>query len=126
MMYLPDTNIFIRALYGLEPEATFLKMAISKGKLVISVIVIAEFYPKAQSREIVAFDELVASIGSLPIDENIAKIAGEYRREFLRKTKRAFLLDCFLAAQTRLHHLGLVTNNKADFPMKDIKVITPK
>lgn len=124
-MYLPDTNIFIRALHGIEPEANFLNKIISKRQLAISVIVIAEFYPKANNQELISFNQLSDDVEILLIDREIAEIAGGYRKESL-KQKRAQLLDCFLAAQAKIHKLTLVTNNKADFPMKDIKTITPK
>lgn len=123
-MYLPDTNIFIRALHGIEPEANFLNKIISKRQLVISVIVIAEFYPKANNQELKSFNQLLDDIEILLVDREIAGIAGGYRKESL-KQKRAQLLDCFIAAQAKLNKLTLVTNNKSDFPMKDIKIISP-
>lgn len=124
-MYLPDTNIFIRAFNGFEPEASFLKRAISENNLDISVITVAEFYPKAKDVEIEAFDKLLGKFSALEIDEKIAKIAAKYRKQFLRKTSRVFLLDCFLAAQAKIYNLTLVTNNLSDFPMKDIRVVSP-
>lgn len=124
-MYLPDTNIFIRAVTGSAPEATFLQRAIKKRSIIFSVIVLAEFYAKADGLKEEVFDRLVAEFEILPIDKNIARIAGEYRKQMLRKSKRIILLDCFLAAQAKVHSLTLVTNNKADFPMRDIKIITP-
>ena len=124
-MYLPDTNIFILAFHSREPEATFLKKHLVKKNIAISVVVIGELYGKANDEEKNAIGQLILELGCLPIDEKIARIAGEYRKQFLRKTKRVFLLDCFLAAQAKINDLTIVTNNKADFPMKDIKVISP-
>lgn len=120
-MFLPDTNIFIRALHGVNPEADFLKRAILTKKLAISVIVVAEFFSKANEVEAKLFEKLLDKFGSLSVDEFSAKAAAEYRKEFLRKTKRVFLLDCFLASQAKLNNLTLVTNNIADFPMPDIR-----
>lgn len=54
----------------------------------------------------------------------VAKVAAEYRKQSF-KTKRVHLLDCFLAAQAKINKLTLVTNNRSDFPMTDIKVVTP-
>lgn len=121
--FLPDTNIFIRASKGFEKELTFLNQQIENGELIISVIVIGEFYPRASEGEKQIFDDLVDRFGVLGIDEEVAKTAGNYRQEFIRKSKKVFLLDCFLAAQAKLNNLTLVTNNKSDFPMKDIKII---
>lgn len=123
--FLPDSNIFIRASKGFEAELTFVKKQIEKDELIISVVAIGEFYAKATESEKQMFDDLVARFGVLGIDEIVAKLAGDYRSEFLRKSKRVYLLDCFLAAQAKLNNLTLVTNNKSDFPMKDIKIISP-
>lgn len=124
MQYLPDTNIFIKAAKGYAPEAQFLSKAIKKGQIIISVIVTAEFLAKADTLEQQAFEELLLKFAVLGIDLEVTRMAAEYRRISL-KQKRVHLLDCFLAAQAKLHHLTLVTGNKTDFPMKDIKVISP-
>lgn len=123
-MHLLDTNIFIRGIFGHEPEASFVKKCIEKKDVIISPIVIAEFYANVSADQKAIFDKLLARFTILSIDKETAQQAGEYRKQFLRKTKAAFLSDCFLAAQAKLHHLTLVTNNRADFPMKDIRVIT--
>lgn len=121
-MYLPDTNVFILGLKGNKKEARFLAKAISKNKLFISVTVAAEFLAKAEGEGRVSFLTLMEKFPILGIDRAVAEVAAEYRKSSL-KTKRVLMLDCFLAAQAKLNHLILVTNNKSDFPMKDIKVI---
>lgn len=125
MKFLPDTNIFIRASHNENSESVFLKKIIAQDKLAISVIVIAEFFPQALPEEWKAFNRLLEFFEILSIDRRIAETAGEYRKEFLRKSKRIFIVDCFLAAQAKVYGFALVTNNKNDFPMKDIKIIPP-
>lgn len=123
-MYLPDTNIFILGLKGDDPEAAFLAKAISKKQLFISVITMAEFLAKAAGEGQIGFLKLVEKFKTLSINEEVAKKAAEYRKMSF-KTKRAHLLDCFLAAQAKLNNLTVVTNDRSDFPMTDIKVVTP-
>lgn len=123
-MFLPDTNIFILGLQGHNPEATFLKKAIQSKRLCISVVVIGEFLSKVRDENAEAFYILLNIFEVLPIDREVATVAAQLRQVGL-KTKRVYLLDCFLAAQAKLNNLTLVTNNKADFPMRDIKVIVP-
>lgn len=125
--YLPDTNIFIHALHGLEPDASFFKRLAEKGEILISPIAIAEFFSKSDLLEIEekAFNNFVEEHTVIPITEDDARIAASYRKQFLRKTKRTYLTDCFLAAQAKVHNLVLVTNDLADFPMKDISIISP-
>lgn len=124
MKYLPDTNIFIRALFGFKKEEAFLNKAFSKNEVAISVVVIGEFYAKSDAKEAETFERLVAVSPVLGIDLVTARVAADYRKQSLKQS-RVQLLDCFLAAQAKLHHLTLVTGDKADFPMKDINVFSP-
>lgn len=125
-MYLPDSNIFIRGVNrGARVETKFLQRNVLDKKIAISVIVVAEFLVKAEEEEIEVFNKLLKQFSSISIDEEIARVAGEYRKQFLRKINQRFLLDCFLAAQAKLNNFTLVTNNLSDFPMKDISIISP-
>lgn len=124
-MFLPDSNIIIRAFQGHRLESSVLQYYIENNTLVLSVIVIAEFLVKANADEKKRFDKLVKEFGTLIVDEDVARVASDYRKQFIRKTNKSFLSDCFIAAQVKVHHLTLVTNNKADFPMEDIKIISP-
>lgn len=123
-MYLIDTNVLILAIAGKEPSASFLKRIISEKRGVLSVITIAEFLSKATTKEIKLFEKLLSIFDILDIDEDVARIAAGYRRVFL-KISRVKLLDYLIAAQAKKNKLILVTNNVSDFPMKDIKIITP-
>lgn len=124
MKYLPDTNIFIRAAKGYSPESEFLDKTIQKKQIVISSIVAGEFLAKATDQEEKTFEDLLNALTTLSLDIETAKIAAKYRKESL-KIKRVQMLDCFLAAQAKVSELTLVTNDKSDFPMKDIKIISP-
>ena len=124
-MYLPDSNVLILAFKNHEPEATFLRHQLIKRSLAISVIVVAEFLVGANEEQKKKLDSLLREFPALEINEKVARAAAEYRRQFLRKTKKVFMMDCFLAAQAKIHNLTLVTNNKSDFPMRNIKIVDP-
>lgn len=123
-MYLIDTNVLIRAIAGIEPDAAFLKRAIEKGTIALSVITLAEFLTKASRKEQGVVEKLVRTFPLLVVEEQAARIAAASRRRYFR-TSKGKLLDHLMAAQAKLHNLTLVTNNLEDFPMKDIKVISP-
>lgn len=123
-MILADTNVLIKAILGEEPDKSFLDKAIKNRELIFSVISIGEFLAQASAKEEQVIEELIISFPVLLVDLETARVASKYRKQFL-KTKRVHLLDCFLAAQAKLNDLTLVTHNKPDFPMRDIKVITP-
>src|SRR3989344_2982305 len=123
-MYLIDTNVLIYAIAGREPDATFLKRTIEKGIIALSVITLAEFLTKASRKEQGVVEKLVGAFPLLAVEEQTARTAAASRRHYLSSSKGK-LLDHLMAAQAKLHNLTLVTNNKEDFPMKDIKVISP-
>jgi predicted nucleic acid-binding protein len=123
-MYLVDTNIVILAMAGQEPDAAFLRQAIRGSLVNLSVIIVAEFLTKASVKEARIFEKLANVFPVLSINETVARIAARYRKRFLQSSKIR-LVDAFLAAQAKDQGLILVTNNLADFPMKDIKVATP-
>lgn len=124
MRLLIDTNVYIRALAGKTPDTALLKRAVLNKTVVLSPIVIAEFLARALKEEQEIFEEIIQSFPLLSIDEETARIAAAYRKASLQ-TSRTKLLDCFLAAQAKIHNAALVTNNRSDFPMRDIRVITP-
>ena len=124
MDFLIDTNVYIRAFAGKEPDAAFLKSAVREKTVALSPIVIAEFLPRALKKEREIFEEIAQAFLTLPIDQETARIAADYRKQFLQ-TSRTKLLDCFLAAQAKQYNAALVTNNRSDFPMRDIRVVSP-
>lgn len=123
-MYLVDTNVLILALKSIEPDKSFLKRVISQKKLYLSAISVGEFLTQATKEAEDKLNKLTVRFPVLPIDLEVARVAASYRKNFLKR-RRIQLLDYFLAAQAKMQNLTLVTNNKADFPMKDIKVISP-
>lgn len=126
MMFLIDTNVLILGLAGQKPESIVLKQLIEDNQIVFSPVVIAEFLSKAEKKEQKLLVKLISQFTILSIDETIAKIAADYRREFARKKKTAYLLDCFIAAACIEHGVSLLTNDLKDFPMKDIAIYTPQ
>ncbi|MDA2921798.1 PIN domain-containing protein [Patescibacteria group bacterium AH-259-L07] len=124
-MFLVDTNVLIRAVAGISPDAPFLKKAIENNAVSFPVVTIAEFLTKASTKEKKILDKLVRAFPVYSIDEKTARLAALYRKQSLKRS-RVKLLDCFIAAQANLNKIILVTNNRSDFPMKDIKVMLPK
>lgn len=122
---LLDTNVIIDAFLGREPIASQVRQWIESGSIALSAVSVGEIISKASKEEMEKLDLLISKCGTLPVDDVVAGIAGNYRREFFRKEKRVFLIDCFIAATAKLYNLKLATRNVKDFPMKDIVVIDP-
>lgn len=125
MNFLPDTNIIINFLKGKDPDKTFLSNLLINNHLLISTISSAEFIAGASESDKDKFYDFCKLGDLLDVNQEIAVAAGEYRQKLQRKTKKVYLLDCFLAATCKKHNLVLITNNAADYPMRDIKIIKP-
>ncbi|EKD57303.1 MAG: hypothetical protein ACD_57C00349G0004 [uncultured bacterium] len=122
---LLDTNILIEAFRGTEPTASLVKKWIKEGNIAISVITVAEFLVNANKEEKEKLSLVLTKFAPLAVEQTIAEIAAEYRREYSRKSKRVYLIDCLIAATAKLYNLTLVTKDTKDYPMKDIKIINP-
>lgn len=123
MQVLPDTNILIPALGGVEPYGTFLRKLITTKRLAISVITAAEFLVKAREDEEKIFNGLLNRANVIGIDLPVAQLAAVYRRKFLEKGHKIGLPDCFIAATCKIHRIVLATLNKKDYPIKEIEII---
>ena len=121
-MYILDSNIFILGFMGSKREKEILSQVVGRGELVLSVITVAEVLAKATIKEEQIFRDLMSRFPVLTVDMEVSEAAAKYRKKSI-KTKKVHLIDCFLAAQAKLHKLTLVTNDKSDFPMKDIRII---
>lgn len=125
-MFLPDTNILIYAFGGLDPYASWLSTAIKNKKLVLSTMIISEFLSGATKKDEVNFCKIMDKSRIFDVDRKVAETAALYKKEFIRKTKKIWLIDCLIAATCKVNKLTFVTTNKKDFPFKDIKILDEK
>lgn len=122
--FLPDTNILIYAFAGQQPYSDTVKIWIKEQTLRLSAIVVAEFLVRVREEDQKAFDALITTFGSIPVDTAIARIGADYRKKFLAKRYHLKLPDCLIAATAKFYGATLVTFNRSDFPMDDIKKLT--
>lgn len=125
-MILPDTNILIAYFSRRESAASLVRQAISKKKVIFSIVAVAEFLTKATKKDSLVMSQLIDEIGLVGLTREIMNLAVMYRKIVLRKTKRVLLLDCFLAATAKIHNATLVTFDRHDYPFSDIAVKQPE
>ena len=119
--YLFDTNLFIYAFKEDKKAVKLLEESFKPNKLYLSVIVVAEIYSSNNKEFISKVDELSNCAILLPIDYEISVIAGQLRAK-TKKTGKAYLADCLIAATAIHHDLTLITNNKKDFSFPGLKL----
>lgn len=121
---LPDTNILIHSLAGKNPYAQHFRKWITSRQLIFSVIVIAEFLIKANTKDQATLQKLVKRFPVLPIDLHVAQTAAEIRKTALKNKQKLHLPDCLIAAQCQLYPATLTTLNPSDYPKTEIKIIS--
>ena len=55
-----------------------------------------------------------------------AERAGRYQADWARRGKTSHLADALVAGPALAHGAVVVTDNVADFPMRDIRVVAPE
>ncbi|MGR3320127.1 MAG: type II toxin-antitoxin system VapC family toxin [Candidatus Anammoxibacter sp.] len=122
--HLIDTDILIDFLRGDECAKNFLIERSEDSPLYCSVITIAEIYAGMRKNEAEKTNELLNSLFAIHVTEEIAKIAGEFKRD--TKSQNLELDDCLIAASTFIENAILATNNLKHYPTKKIKIETPE
>jgi len=123
--YLIDTDVIIDHLRGMELAKNFLwKIRSEEAGILFSVITKAELYSGVRPKEEKKIAGLLESMEEVPIDGEIAVIAGRYRKRY-HASHGLLLPDALIAASARETGTVLVTLNKKHYPMKDIKILTP-
>jgi len=117
---LVDTDVLIDFLRGNDKAITFIDKFSSH--IILSPIVVAELYAGVKgANELSVLDNFVSFFRVVPIDSEIAKAGGLYKRDF-GKSHGVGLADAILAATADKENAELMTLNINHYPMiKGIK-----
>lgn len=115
-----DTDVLIDFLRGNDKAITFIDKF--SPHIILSPIVIAELYAGVKGAdEQSVLDNFISLFRVVPIDSEIAKAGGLYKRDF-GKSHRVGLADAILAATADKENAELKTLNIKHYPMiKGIK-----
>jgi len=112
---LIDTDVLIDFLRHRGEALAYLKSR--TGRLLISAITVAELYAGVcEGRETTELEVLVAVLEVVPVDQETARMGGDYRRLY-RKSHNLGLSDTLIAASAVKANATLVTLNRKHFPM---------
>jgi predicted nucleic acid-binding protein len=112
---LLDTDVLIDFLRGHEKAVAFVKEFFSR--VILSPIVIAELYAGVKGdAERTVLDNFVSLFRVVPLNAEIAKIGGLYRRDY-GKSHGVGLADAILAATAEAEQAELKTLNVKHYPM---------
>lgn len=119
--YLLDTNILILALRSTSRALDFIDMLNQQKKQpYISVITRTEILAGMRPHEEQRTMDLLDSLFSLSVDENIADRAGRLIYQYARQGIQLSFPDAQIAATALHHNLTLVTTNTKHFPIPEL------
>lgn len=119
-----DTDVLIDHLRGEIRARDCLKNLKKNHVFTISVITLAELEAGIHDAEQKIVQEFLSLFSFIPITEEIARKAGNYKRTFHR-SHRILLPDALIAATAFIMEMPLYTLNLKDYPMKDIDICAP-
>jgi predicted nucleic acid-binding protein len=118
---LIDTDVLVEYFRGKDEAAEWLES--QELELVVSAITVAELFAGTQGdREARILDEFLLAVEVLPANEEIGRLAGQYRRTY-GPSHGTGLADALIAATAVVDRASLVTFNRRHFPMLPALVV---
>jgi predicted nucleic acid-binding protein len=122
LLILVDTDVLIAHLRGVERARDWLRQARLTGRLAVSAVSVAELTDGMRSAERREVWALLGSMRVEPVNELIARRAGELMRQYRRSHNGAGLGDYLIAGTAEVRGRSLATLNVRHFPMfKDLR-----
>ena len=120
-LLLPDTDVLIDFLRGYQQAVDFINT--NASQIILSTIIIAELYAGVRGKqELTILNDFVSLFDVIPMNSEIAKIGGLYKRDF-GKSHGVGLADAIIAATCHSKNAQLKTLNVKHYPM--IKNLEP-
>ncbi|MBI2327719.1 PIN domain-containing protein [Candidatus Curtissbacteria bacterium] len=118
-----DTDILVDFFHNQDYAKKLIGRLAEEGKIHISILTITElrtgFTPEQAE---FLLPKLYKMVTILPITVDQAELAGKFRYQYRIKGKILSTIDTLIAAATLSKNLLLITRNKKDFPMPEIKL----
>ena len=122
-MYLVDTDVLIDVLRGVEEAKRYLLELAVEG-LAVSTVTVAELFSGRDTRNPIKREKvlrLLRHFEVIPVDAEIAVLAGEIRRDY-----GLHLGDAIISATAIVHGLTVVTGNIKHFTrVEGLSILKP-
>jgi predicted nucleic acid-binding protein len=123
MIFLLDTTILIDALRHRQGRRELLAETVHQGHtLATTAINLAEIYAGMRPVEEARTKMFLDGLECYPVTVAIARRAGRLKWEWSRKGRTLALDDMLIAAAALEHSLTLMTDNRMDFPMRELEI----
>ncbi len=120
---LLDTDILVDFFHGQKYAKKLIAELQAQGPVRISILSIAELRAGFTSKQAKFFlPKLYDIVVVVNVNVEIAELAGEFRFDYGSKGKSLSTVDTLIAATAIVEQCQLVTGNKKDFPMPQLKL----
>lgn len=121
--YLLDTTTIIDHLRGYKKVNSRLEKMGERGDIAgCCCINIAETYAGMTEKEKEKTDRFIESLYHFEVTKEIAKLAGELRRKYIKKGKTLATTDVIIAATAMTYGLILTTKNVEHYPFPELEI----
>ncbi|GAA2240952.1 type II toxin-antitoxin system VapC family toxin [Rarobacter faecitabidus] len=114
-----DTDILIAHLRGVDAARDWFTSVSPAQSLRVSAVSVAELTGGMRPKEVAITNRLLGIFDIVPVDEPIARLAGELRRMWHGAHSGISLGDYLIAATCQWHGEDLATINVKHYPMID-------
>ena len=120
--YLLDSDVIIEFLRGKSQTISLVNKLKSAG-FGCSVLTLMEVKRGVFGKQETVANKLFRAMRIYAVTKEVGDLTVEFIKEWRKKGKTLQLIDTTIAATSVLNDLILVTYNKRDYPMKELKVI---
>ena len=122
MRLLLDTSVLIDALRNRNRRRELLAELIRAGHdLTTSALNVAEIYAGMRSGEETRTENFINELECYELTRETAEVAGKLKNHWARKGRTLALADVIIAAIALENGCVLMTDNRKDFPMADLR-----
>src|ERR1700733_12084817 len=120
-IYLLDTSVIIDVLNQKRGRWQLLGSLVKAGDtLACSVVTLTEIYAGVRPKEVVFTERFLEGLEHYDLDSHLARLAGLLKNEWSKKGRTLGVVDLIIAATALAHNLVLMTDNRKDFPMREL------
>lgn len=121
--YLLDSDVIINYFAKNQEAVAIIEQIGQLEAPAVSVLTVVEVKIGVKDAQVAKVDKFFNALKIIPVMEETAKLAIEFIRSFGKKGKILHLVDACIAATVISNDLILVTNNKKDYPMEEVKLL---
>lgn len=121
--YLLDSDVIINYFAKNQEAVAIIEQIGQLEAPAVSVLTVVEVKIGVKDAQVAKVDKFFNALKIIPVTEETAKLAIEFIRSFAKLGKILHLVDVCIAATAISNALILVTDNKKDYPMEDLKLL---